>query len=159
MKHLKIIYIWLVVAALSLSNNAFADIVQRWQEVPATFTLKKTSTDVVQSHTIVSRLIGLSGKSIEDVVDADGKSIEYFIVTYKIPVNVTGTKATKKTKTVTQYGLHRTISTDLRVALSKHNTPLRLRVRYYTDSPTSFDLIIGDTLYHFTLLTRHIELS
>jgi hypothetical protein len=156
MKNVKIIYVWLIVTCLGLNSNAFADVVQRWQEVPAVFTLKKTSIDTVKPHTVVGRLIEMSKKNvintenadnISNIVDADGKTIEYFMVTYKIPVNVTGSKATAKTKTVTQYGLYRTISTDLRAALSKHHTPLHLRVRYYLDSPTSFDLIVGDTLY------------
>ncbi len=152
MRNLKIIYLWLIAVCLSISNTAFADITEKWQEVPSTFELKKsTKENAVVPHTIAARLIQLSGKNIEDVIDADGKTIEYFSVSYRIPINLTGDKS-RKTKLVTQYGLYRTIDTDLRAALSRHHSPLRMTIRYDVENPTSFKFVIDNTVYTTPIL-------
>lgn len=151
MKILKIISIF-ILSYISISP-AFADVVERWQEAPAIFELKKTTIEeAAVPHTIVARLLNISGKSVDDLMDSDGKTIQYFVIKYDVPVHVTGSKKATKKTTIVQYGLCRSLDVELRASLSKHLTPYKTIVRYDVDNPKSFKFIVDNTAYTTPLL-------
>lgn len=156
MKCNKIIGFLFLMIVIANTAEAFPE---KWRETSASFTIIRDNiTKLDIDNTVIGALIKASGRSIQELVNADGVTLVSFKIKYSAPVQLPG-EATAKTKPITQIGLYETLGAEVRDRIKDStNTTVNIKIGYSELDPIAIQFIFDEELYPApTLLTDTID--
>jgi hypothetical protein len=127
----------ILILAIFFTNNVFAGVKSLdnvLQRTPATIEVTKENMNSLNfNNTVLGFLLKESGKSLKELVEKDGKTIQFFRVKYNTDIN-------GASKQITQYGFFLDLDPRLQRAISSHQQVFVL----YKQSPLVIRFLFND---------------
>jgi hypothetical protein len=115
----------------------------QWKETISKFELIKDSVEGLKTEgTVLGTLLQQSGRNLEALLENDKKTLLSFVIKYKAPVKLKNEPRVKE-KTITQYGLYRTLDSRIQSYLEKHKVN-SLKIRFAQNDPILIQFIIDE---------------